>query len=227
MEVSGLNISAKSVDMSDISGRIKLTEKKFRLLFNNPNDVIWLMDLSSWRFLYVSREIKDILGYTPEEFMEKTPKDVCTPECLERVMPVFEEVKATFQEGVHRTIHIKTDFITNEGALLSAEVDWRPFKDGEGLKGIGILRSPKQVSELQSLGDDLEAQLKEVIEERDRLRWEVKILEGLLPICASCKRIRDENGNWQMLEKYLSDHSEAELTHSICPKCKDRLYPDL
>lgn len=47
----------------------------------------------------------------------------------------------------------------------------------------------------------------------------IKTLNGLLPICASCKKIRDDNGYWSKLENYISDHSDAEFSHSICPEC--------
>jgi hypothetical protein len=53
----------------------------------------------------------------------------------------------------------------------------------------------------------------------------VKILSGLLPICAWCKRIRDDSGYWKEIEAYLRAHSEVEFTHSICPSCRERLYP--
>ncbi len=53
----------------------------------------------------------------------------------------------------------------------------------------------------------------------------VNKLSGLLPICANCKKIRDEEGNWQVLEKYIEDHSEAEFSHGICPDCGLQLYP--
>lgn len=56
---------------------------------------------------------------------------------------------------------------------------------------------------------------------------EVKILRGFLPICASCKEIRDVQGFWHQIESYIRDHSEAEFTHSICPKCSKKLYPEL
>lgn len=55
----------------------------------------------------------------------------------------------------------------------------------------------------------------------------VKILSGLLPICASCKKIRDEKGAWNSLERYISERSDAEFTHSICPECEERLYPEM
>jgi len=51
-------------------------------------------------------------------------------------------------------------------------------------------------------------------------------LKGLLPICASCKKIRDDNGYWTQVERYVAEHSAAEFTHSICPTCFDGLYPE-
>jgi len=53
----------------------------------------------------------------------------------------------------------------------------------------------------------------------------MKYLEGLLAVCASCKKIRDEKGNWHQIESYIRDRSEVEFSHSICPECAERLYP--
>jgi ligand-binding sensor domain-containing protein len=55
---------------------------------------------------------------------------------------------------------------------------------------------------------------------------DVKILQGFLPICASCKNIRDDQGYWNHIEAYISEHSEAEFSHGICPKCAAKLYPE-
>ena len=54
----------------------------------------------------------------------------------------------------------------------------------------------------------------------------VRTLSGLLPICASCKKIRDDKGYWQKLETFVHEHSNAEFSHSICPDCMEKLYPD-
>src|SRR5438093_1680495 len=55
----------------------------------------------------------------------------------------------------------------------------------------------------------------------------VKQLKGLLPICASCKRIRDDRGYWNQIEEYIRKHTEAEFTHGLCPECARKLYPEL
>ena len=56
---------------------------------------------------------------------------------------------------------------------------------------------------------------------------EVKTLQGIIPICVSCKKIRDDDGYWQQVEEYVRSHSHAEFSHGICPDCVKKLYPDL
>ena len=56
---------------------------------------------------------------------------------------------------------------------------------------------------------------------------EIKTLRGIIPICASCKNIRDDKGFWNKVESYLKKHSEVEFSHGICPDCARKLYPDL
>jgi hypothetical protein len=55
---------------------------------------------------------------------------------------------------------------------------------------------------------------------------EVKRLSGLLPSCASCKKIKNDQGHWQEIESYISDHSESDFSHGICPDCAKKLYPE-
>jgi DNA-binding NtrC family response regulator len=54
----------------------------------------------------------------------------------------------------------------------------------------------------------------------------IKTLSGLLPICAACKKIRDDQGFWHQVEEYVRAHTDAEFTHGLCPKCADKLYPE-
>ena len=54
---------------------------------------------------------------------------------------------------------------------------------------------------------------------------QIKTLSGMLPICASCKRIRDDKGYWNQMEAYVEQHSDAEFSHGICPECSKKIYP--
>lgn len=68
---------------------------------------------------------------------------------------------------------------------------------------------------------------KRLLYDKENALSEIRILSGMLPICASCKNIRDDQGYWKQLEEYLHTHSEAQFSHSICPDCAIKLYPDL
>jgi hypothetical protein len=68
--------------------------------------------------------------------------------------------------------------------------------------------------------DDLIVELKDALSK-------VKILSGLLPICSACKKIRDDSGYWGQIESFISKNSEAVFSHSICPDCRKKLYPEL
>ena len=65
-----------------------------------------------------------------------------------------------------------------------------------------------------------------LIRKLKKAQREVNALEGILPICSSCKQIRDKEDKWQPIEIYVRDRSEAEFTHGICPECRDKLYGD-
>jgi len=56
---------------------------------------------------------------------------------------------------------------------------------------------------------------------------EIKILQGILPICANCKKIRNDSGYWEQVEEYIQDRSDAQFSHGICPECAKKLYPDI
>ena len=76
----------------------------------------------------------------------------------------------------------------------------------------------------------MESRAKEqLLKEREKVQKaikEINKLSGLLPICASCKKIRDDRGYWNQIESYISAHSEAQFSHSICPDCARTIYPE-
>ncbi|HBI14451.1 MAG TPA: hypothetical protein DDY20_02870 [Desulfobulbaceae bacterium] len=72
----------------------------------------------------------------------------------------------------------------------------------------------------------LKKELENTIEQLETTLSEVKTLTGLLPICASCKKIRDDKGYWNQIESYIKERSEVDFSHSICPECVDKLYSE-
>ncbi len=99
---------------------------------------------------------------------------------------------------------------------------------------VGLWYTKRQVDEKTTHLREEIRQRKKAQEDREKLiaelrkaLEEVKTLGGLLPICASCKKIRDDKGYWNQIESYIRDRSDAEFSHSICPDCAEALYPDL
>jgi PAS domain S-box-containing protein len=72
-----------------------------------------------------------------------------------------------------------------------------------------------------------EAEREKLIKELEQALVNVRTLRGLIPICAGCKKIRDDKGFWNQVENYVAAHSEAKFSHGLCPECAQRLYPEL
>ena len=72
-----------------------------------------------------------------------------------------------------------------------------------------------------------EEQREKLIKELQKTVKDIKTLKGIIPICMHCKGIRDDQGSWKQLEKYISEHSDAQFSHGICQKCTEKYYPDM
>ncbi len=96
-----------------------------------------------------------------------------------------------------------------------------------------VVESRDEIGELARVFNSMTEKRKHATEERERLIAdlhkaldEIKTLQGIIPICANCKKIRDEEGAWHQLEAYISEHTDSTFTHGICKDCVRKLYPD-
>lgn len=108
------------------------------------------------------------------------------------------------------------------GHTFIEEIDTRQLRLEQSAKNLSVVND-KLVSEIE-VRKQTEAAL---TEERNRLQnalAEIRTLSGMLPICSSCKKIRDDKGYWNQIESYIMAHSQAQFSHSICPKCAQSLY---
>jgi hypothetical protein len=131
-------------------------------------------------------------------------------------MTTYESMKQLLypQIGIWES-HIVTIIFSTAIATLAGYVALRRYQKINR-------RLNDEISEHKRLEEEREkliAELKKAIDE-------VKTLSGFLPICSSCKKIRDDKGYWNQIESYLRDHSDIDFTHSICPECARKLYPE-
>jgi PAS domain S-box-containing protein len=107
-----------------------------------------------------------------------------------------------------------------DGTLFPIEVSSMVFQNRQGdARTCMIIRDISGRKTAESERDRLINELRETLAR-------MKQLSGLLPMCASCRKVRDQQGGWQDLESYIREHTEADFTHSICPDCRRRLYPE-
>jgi DNA repair exonuclease SbcCD ATPase subunit len=88
----------------------------------------------------------------------------------------------------------------------------------------------KQIQDLKALHRLVETSANEreqLIDELQAALAEIKTLRGLIPICASCKKVRDDKGYWNKIEEYIQNHTGAQFTHGICPDCAKELYAEV
>jgi PAS domain S-box-containing protein len=158
-----------------------------------------------------------LYGFGEEEAIGKPIELVVPPTLHQETRRMLEGVR----EGDRLSEFETTLFPRRDGTQLSVFSSISSVKDERG-QVVGAAIMAVDVTERKQA----EEERKKMIKELKETLAQVKSLRGLLPICASCKKIRDESGDWHTLETYISGHSEAEFSHSICPSCARRLYPE-
>jgi PAS domain S-box-containing protein len=136
-----------------------------------------------------------------------------------QVLRPWQVVFESFQDA--RDLH--TDIVVEQvGTLRNYDLRIWPLTDRRG-RVTGRLVVWRDITERRQLETE---QVKLIVSLQEALT-QVKTLSGLLPMCASCKKIRDDQGYWRQVEEYIATHTGAEFTHGICPECATKLYPQL
>jgi len=211
----------------DLGQKLKQAEERYRLVAENLVDAIWVLDAASMQYLYVSPSVEGLRGYSAEEVMGGGLERHLTPQSLAKVKAAMAEEIAFFQRGVRRKRVLELKMLRKDGGEMWVEVIGRLFEQDGRLCVIGVTRDIDRRKNLELERGVLISKLERALDEEKRLRRENRVLRGLLPICSYCRRIRDENGQWQDLEAYVAANSETKFTHTICPPCKKQNYPEL
>ena len=222
------NISRISGTVQDITARrhmeeaLRGSEEKFRSLFMASGDGIILYDYS-WRIIGWNKAMERITGRAEQDFIDKYawdmayaffPEDKKTP-------PVLDMLKAQHVSSLLEKEIAAGEFTMFLRGGVSRIISFNTFKIPAGAELMygSILRdvTDHKIVEIEQ---------KKLIAELTDALAQIKTLKGLLPICSSCKKIRDDMGYWNTLEKYIMEHSEAEFTHGICPDCIRKYFPE-
>lgn len=182
------------------------------MLFDNSLDGIMLTSPDG-TILDANPSACRILGRTLEEILE---------EGREGLMNTSDPRLAVLIEERNRTgkTHGELAARRKDGTLFPVEISSVVFQNRDGNPRTCLIM--RDVSDRKAAETERERLIHEL---RDALA-RVRTLSGLLPICASCKKIRDQQGAWHNLETYIRKNTEADFTHGICPDCRRTLYPE-
>jgi PAS domain S-box-containing protein len=226
-------------------------ELLYRAMFAQSPDGILVIDTRG-KIIDFNEAAHVQLGFSRDEFALLSLSDIDPYETPEEIQASIEEVlkkgKADFEvrhktkSGEIRNVHVITKVIAVRDSMVFQTI-WRDITERkqteEALREYRLrledLVEERSV-EMKKLNDDLQkdiARRKLVERERERLITDlreafakIKILTGLLPMCAWCKKVRDDQGYWKKVETYVQEHSDASFTHGICPECLKKVDPE-
>ena len=203
-----------AVERARTEAALRKSEDRFHEFMNNSPAVAYIKD-ESGRFVYVNAQTAKRFQIPAEGWIGRSDAELFGP-------------------AVARIVEENDLSVLNDGRSREVE-EGMPTPDGKSrcwLSHKFLLRDADGRRQIGGLSFDI-TDRKNAEQERERILSElqealaaVKTLKGLIPICASCKNIRDDEGYWKQIEFYLCEHSELEFTHGICPACLERLYPD-
>ncbi len=203
----------------DIEKELQNSKEILEMIMNNiPKQVFW----KSRDLVYIgcNQSFAEVTGMNrPSEVIGKTDYDFHRESAH---ADSYREWDKKIMDDGKPILDLEESYFNadgSEGTVLTSKV---PLRDNDG-NVFGLLGICTDISERKKIELKNEALIKELKEAMS----EVKTLGGLLPICSCCKKIRDDKGYWKQIESYISDHSNATFSHSICQSCVKELYPEL
>ncbi len=191
-----------------------------RTLIDNLPDYIYIKDNES-RFVVANTAMVHKFGFNlQDELIGKSDFDLFPLELAEKYYAGEQKI-IQFGEGIYDYEGPTVDKVKGEKDRWVSTTKV-PLHDAQG-KIIGTVCIGRDITERRKA----ETEREKLITELKSALADVKLLSGLVPICANCKKIRDDKGYWTQVEAFIQDRSDARFTHSICPDCVAKLYPEL
>lgn len=202
-----VRFQAVSRDITDrVKGakELKIQKTYFEQLFQSSPLAIVVLDKSD-KVIRANREFFNLFSYTEEESVGKPINDLIVPPGLSNEANSLTAKVISGGAVSYDTIRCRKD-----GTLLNVSILGSPIAGDSGQVAVyGIYRDVTAQKKYEKEREELIRELQEALKN-------IKTLNGLLPICSSCKKIRDDKGYWNKVEQYISQHTDASFTHGIC-----------
>ena len=194
---------------------LRESERHYRVLLDESNDPTFSF-YEDGTYRYANKAFAKGVGRSRDEIVGRKIWDLFDRDEADKR---FAIVKKVFATGKTEEIEVRVPLPSGDTYYLTTA---KPILGEDGTVETVICTS-KNITKRKQAEDAIK-------EEHDRLlaaMSDIKTLSGLLPICASCKKIRDDKGYWNQIERYIQKHSDATFSHGICPDCVANLYPQM
>ena len=201
-----------------VEDELRASEERFRSVAQTASDAIISVD-GHGRIVFWNSAAERIFGYASLE-VDGQPLSIIVPQRLRRQDAAGLEgllAPGTVQVGGPATEAIG---LRQNGSEFPIELSMASWHSGPHRFFTGIIRDISQRKQAEAERERLILQLQTALAD-------VKTLSGIIPICAGCKKIRDDKGFWNQVDTYIQTHSLAKFTHGLCPDCTTRLYPEI
>jgi len=195
-------------------------ERKLRNITSHLAEGIYVLDLHG-KVTFMNPEAERLLGWTREELNDKGAHDLIHNRKADGTRLPLEAcpMHNVVTNGKNYTSADEV-FVRKDGTVFPIAVVTSPiWEEGKVVSSVTAFRDITSQKELELERSQL------ILAYEDALN-NIKTLKGLVPICASCKKIRDDKGFWNQIEIFIQERTDAEFSHGICPDCAKRLYPD-
>lgn len=196
---------------------LRESEEKYRTILQSINEGYFEINLAG-NIIFFNEAACRSSKYSTEEIMGMNYQRYFTTASMMKISKMLQEINS----GEKPEKSVDFEIICRDGRIITVEASVTLLYDSGGIPaGFGFVT--RDVTERKKIQEERERLITEL---REALA-NVKILSGLLPICSSCKKIRNDDGYWEQIESYIKNRSEAEFTHGICPECRKKLYPNI
>ena len=214
--IGGVEVVRDVTDRKLMEGRLQESEERFRRIFEDGPLGVIICD-PNYRLIKANKAFCQMLGYSEEELIGQGIEDFTYPEDTEQ----SSDLSGHALKGELPLFHLEKRYVKKNGESLWINLTATVIHDLEGkvLYAIGLIEDISTRKAAEEEREQLISQLKEALAN-------VKTLKGLLPVCAWCRKIRDDSGYWNKVEDYIKEHTNVSFTHGICPECLKKIDPE-
>lgn len=203
--------------LENAHNQLQESQKYYESIFESIGNSIIIVDEES-KIITMNKKTEEYFGYKKEELSGQKIEKLIPSRYRKKHLQLRTEYAKSPQ---NRPMGMGRELLAmkKDGSEVYVEVGLNPISTSRGKLVIATLIDISRRRKLEEERDELFLDLKDALDN-------VKTLTGMLPICMNCKKVRDDKGYWEKVDSYIIKHSDATITHGLCPDCAEKLYPD-